>query len=754
MIRAFSISPGGDRGRLRGWLRGSLAGLCELQLLRERQELRVRRALRAGETTDEDEEEAALEAAEQMDSLPELMWELEQQVGGLRLDGGGTCGDMAETDSWPSSGFHEPTSPGIPPDSPASFCGNGFPSFQSVPEAFPRSDHTEARMHYASERPKSAGDIGLGGASPCRGGRGMVPRSYSAPYSSSQDYSADSHARYHADRRSREVDPFLFPSPLHAVSLQNPTVCQSQLRSRHYEDAPYPGYAGKAASGMDLYVASPEDYQPFPETTHWRKVENYMLSLVHRRGPLVRASKPRTSLNAEPGKGVARQNSLCKRPSEPERKPQSSPGVSPCGYESSAMPNKGWPPWDCSVEGENSQPSNLCNPPHSSLRKPPKLQVASAHPRSLSMDHYERNYAPASNSNYPDALRFEASPHEGGTVTPPPAFRTGSPRQPTPDSDFQGPQYEGGDGFEKRPAQAEDSGCQMVNAQYIPAQMVPRPQPSHRPPKKKPPPLCKVRSVELSPERCPGRTRGSALKKCRFPEEGGDASKHAARKGSPRSKKAPRSQSENSLLNKQASIERTVTKYHTVDREEVALSRGSRQRRPPVGAYRKWRSTAEICQDEIPPSDPYRVPKRSKKSSKGPLMPPLPRPASPSTRHVLYGYTGSDSEYSAERLPVQRAPVCEPEDDLSGYAGNCYGESESSLSEAESPGSSDTDESDSDESGGLVWPQQLSPRVVSSTGAGNNGGQPKVFVKIKASHALKKKILRFRTGSLKVMTTV
>ncbi|KAJ1107066.1 hypothetical protein NDU88_004463 [Pleurodeles waltl] len=752
MIRAFSISPGGDRSRLRGWLRGSLAGLCELQLLRDRQELRVRKALRGGETTEEDEEEAALEAAEQMDSLPELMWELEQQVGGLRLDGGGISSDMAETDSWPSSGFHEPASPGIPPDSPASFCGNGFPSFQSVPEGYPRTDHAEARLQYASERPKSAGDIGLGGASPSRGSRGMVPRSFSAPYSSSQDYSADSHMRFHSDRRSREVDPFLFPSPLHAVSLQNPTISQSQLRSRHYEDTSYPGYSGKHSSGMDQYGTTPEDYQPFPEPTQWRKVENYMLNLIHRRGPLVRASKPRTSINTEPGKGVARQNSLCKRPSESERKGQSSPGVSQGAYESSAMTNKMWPPWDGGVEGESSQPTNLCIQPHSSLRKPPKLQVASAHPRSLSMDHYERNYSPASPSNYPDSIHFEASPHGGGNGSPPPPFRSGSPRLATPDKDFPLPPYEDGDEFEKHPISTEDSGCQMVNAHYIPAQVAPRSQQSHRPAKKKPPPLNKVRSVELSPERCPPRTRGTAPKKCRFPEEGGESSKHGVRKGSPRSKKTPRSQSENSLMNKQASLDRTVTKYHTVDREEVAQSRGSRQRRPPIGAYRKWRSTAEICQDEVTPSDPYRGSKRSRKATKA--MPPPPGSASPAGRHMLYGYTGSDSEYSAERLPVPRAPVCEPEEDLSGYTGNCYGESESSLSEADSPGSSDTDESDSDESGGLVWPQQLSPRVVSSTGAGNNGGQPKVFVKIKASHALKKKILRFRTGSLKVMTTV
>lgn len=46
MIRAFSFPASPERSRLRAWLEGTLAGLCELHLLRERQERRVRQALR------------------------------------------------------------------------------------------------------------------------------------------------------------------------------------------------------------------------------------------------------------------------------------------------------------------------------------------------------------------------------------------------------------------------------------------------------------------------------------------------------------------------------------------------------------------------------------------------------------------------------------------------------------------------------------------------------------------------------------
>lgn len=105
----------------------------------------------------------------------------------------------------------------------------------------------------------------------------------------------------------------------------------------------------------------------------------------------------------------------------------------------------------------------------------------------------------------------------------------------------------------------------------------------------------------------------------------------------------------------------------------------------------------------------------------------------------------------------QRAPLCQEED---GYAATAPAESESSTSEVYSPASSSLS-SDSDESGGLVWPQQLPPCFPSTSScspspqtAANATSQPKAFVKIKASHALKRKILRFRSGSLKVMTTV
>ncbi|XP_029427261.1 dapper homolog 3 isoform X2 [Rhinatrema bivittatum] len=709
------------------------------------------------------------------DARTERMWELVQRVEDLRLDAENSCGEVVETDSWPSSGFCESASPVLPSESPASVFGECFSSFPSVAGSYSRIGHTEARIHFANERPKSAGDLGHGEKDGSGGtARIMVPRSFSAPYSSSQDYTSDAAPHYQA-RGARE--PF-YPSPLHAVTLQNLLACSSPLRGAGYKDASFAAYpeggVAAATEDMDAYGACPSDFQFFPGPSHCRRVENYMLALIHRRGQPTRSSKPpRTSLNPEPGRGLARQNSQCKRPlelrgplcerkypSQGERGDTPSPGA----YENSGgVAGRIWASWDAGADAVSatkspvtSQASEVFSPPHLSLKKPPKLQASAAHLRAASMDHYP----PSASCPLPDGRGFDSPLNETNSSLPQPFSRHGAGAP-----NLHSPANEGRPGYEpceKRPPlmamEEEEGGAQMVSAQYIPAQVAPRLQAAHRNARRKPPPLCKGRSVELSPEHCPANARerqragavAAAPRKCHFTEEEGDGGKRGGRKGSPRGKKTIRSQSENSLLNKHAAPDRTATKYHTVDREEVAQSKPAQQRRQNAAAYRKWRSTAEICRDEASPSDPYRAPKRSKKLAKG----LAPGSVSPGPRNLLYGYTESDSEFSADCGAGRQAPpVCEPEDEVRGFAAPCYGESGSSLSEAESPAFSSCS-SDTDESGGLVWPQQLSPQVVSSTGPGNSGGQPKVFVKIKASHALKKKIMRFRTGSLKVMTTV
>ncbi|KAF3848222.1 hypothetical protein F7725_021250 [Dissostichus mawsoni] len=197
------------------------------------------------------------------------------------------------------------------------------------------------------------------------------------------------------------------------------------------------------------------------------------------------------------------------------------------------------------------------------------------------------------------------------------------------------------------------------------------------------------------------------------------------------SSKTSRSQSENSLLGQRLLPER---RYSTTERHQGKTDQNTRVPGPQGGVgneSRRWCSNLELSQDE------------GEEAAAG------IRRALRKARHC---------SHSQQQDFQQRAPLCRGEEGYNGPA-----ESESSMSEVYSPASSSLS-SDSDDFGGLVWPQQLPPRLASSsssssplpktTATANVNVQPKAFVKIKASHALKKKILRFRSGSLKVMTTL
>ncbi|XP_055993051.1 dapper homolog 3 isoform X1 [Sorex fumeus] len=629
MIRAFSFPVSPERGRLRGWLEGSLAGLCELHWLRERQEYRVQQALRlaqpgAGgaeaedeEDGDEDEDAAAARRAaaaleEQLEALPGLIWGLEQQLGDLSLESGGL-----DQESGRSSGCYEdPSSTGGMDSPPSTYCGDsGF----SGSGSYGRLGPSEPRGIYASERPKSLGDA-CPSAPEVISARPAVPRSFSAPYPTG----AGPEGCSSAERRTR-AGPFLTPSPLHAVALRSPRPCGR-----------VPGDSSDAAAAAG------------------RPLDGYISALLRRRRRRG-AGQPRTSPGGADG-APRRQNSVRQRPPD-------------------------------------------ASPPPGGARPAPELPGERPGVR------------PAS----PAALgRAWASQWESEVAPEPPA----PPAAPEPpDSPAEG---------------------RLVKAQYIPgAQAATRGLPG-RAARRKAPPLTRGRSVEQSPPRERPRAAG---RRGRLAEASG-------RRGSPRARKAARSQSETSLLGRAAAAPPVPPKYPTAEREEPRPPRPRRGPAPTLaaqaaGSCRRWRSTAEIDAADGRRGRP-RAP-----SARGPG--PGPSPSVP-PRRLLYGCAGSDSECSTGRLgPLgRRGPA----------GGGADGESESSASDGESPAFSSAASSDSDGSGGLVWPQQLVAATAAAAGPGAaaGGGAPagpaKVFVKIKASHALKKKILRFRSGSLKVMTTV
>ncbi|MGH0184712.1 UNVERIFIED_CONTAM: hypothetical protein FKN15_015904 [Acipenser sinensis] len=294
-------------------------------------------------------------------------------------------------------------------------------------------------------------------------------------------------------------------------------------------------------------------------------------------------------------------------------------------------------------------------------------------------------------------------------------------------------------------SQSLDEGGQMVNAQYIPAQK----QTVKLRKGGKNIKIVKVRSAtlkprmhtELIPEICPEKPRMVA-KKCRFPEEVSNPHK-TAKKGTSKAKKGSSFQPEGSLCTRQASSTSKPTARHHGHGRETVVAKPKYKR----SDYRRCKTIAEVPYEEVL----RRARRRQKKEILGQVSAVYLRPNAQYSSP--YAYIGSDSEYSAECASLFHSTVLDTsEDEKSNYTTNCFGDSESSLSEVDFAGESTTS-SDTDESGGLAWPQFGNPAAPVAPSE-MTSAQAKAFVKIKASHNLKKKILRFRTGSLKLMTTV
>ncbi|XP_030621062.1 dapper 1-B [Chanos chanos] len=183
-----------------------------------------------------------------------------------------------------------------------------------------------------------------------------------------------------------------------------------------------------------------------------------------------------------------------------------------------------------------------------------------------------------------------------------------------------------------------------------------------------------------------------------------------------------RSQSEDSLWSRGSRGILLKHRYYTVDRG-MGCHHGNHSHLHSSG-QRRWSSSADLSQEEVESV------LRWEPTAFGHTHLPYRTHV-----HTLPQYTGQNGR-------AGQGSIIEP------TPGNG---SDSSLSEAYSPASSSLS-SDSDESSGLVWPQQLPPCLAPSSASSNL--PPNSGVKIKASHALKKKIMRFRSGSLKMMTTV
>ncbi|KAM4589502.1 dapper homolog 3 [Fundulus diaphanus] len=658
MQRALSFPATVERSRTKERLEASLAGLCELELRRQRQECLVLGALALGEPLAQDGSRGELECfsswgqenltlRRQLSALHSSPWglmqALEQQVGDLKIDVDDGCCEGAQRDagdSRPSSGFYD-SSEGQSPKGKSS----------SAEPAEPASSWI-----YTNDRPKSLGDsFMLHGELDAPVIRPNLPRSFSAPH-----------------------------PPLEGIveegSVEDSWRWDPSIASHIWQQQPA------------------EDQIPEEDYQQAFRVEGYILSLIQRYALLPRPCQPRTTLTPDPvycgASGHSSQHRRTPSLTTEQRLPD--PHPQPHADLSANLKRQEWG----------------CDLPEGEAR------------RAEAPSFEDSCYLPLS---YPQS---RPNPLTGRLPSPLPSLEPNCGVgnldlccEPTSPQHYLHPQ----------PSVYQVHN--LVSAQYIPGQACHAPV---RSPRHYKPEQSKANRAAASPDQPNSKSR--APKK----------SHNDRQKSKKASNKTNRSQSENSLPGQKAVPDR---RYSTTERRPGRTNLGQNQSQvtaPQVAnkghsGSRRWCSNLELSQDEGEVQNAAQANKRV-------------------SRKARHGHSCAQShshQQHAQRWQQDSqalAPLCQSEE---GYAGAAPAESESSMSEVYSPPSSSLS-SDSDESGGLVWPQQLPPRLASTSSSSSASPQatasattqPKAFVKIKASHALKKKILRFRTGSLKVMTTV
>ncbi|KAK2847000.1 hypothetical protein Q5P01_009999 [Channa striata] len=649
MIRAFSFPVTVERSRTKQRLEASLAGLCELELRKQRQQCLVLGALALGDPLPQDRCRAELAGfsswgqenltlRRQLSALQSSPWglmqTLEQQVEELRIDtnAGGYDGAQGDTgDSRPSSGFYES-------------CEG-----QSPKGRFCSTEPAESVSHWAynNDRPRSVDPLELNGELDVPVLHVTLPRSFSAPHPPLEGIAEE----------ATGADSWQWDLNGHGPAWQQ----------QHAEDQ----------------VTEEAYQQAF-------RVEGYILSLIQRHTVSPRPCQPRTTLSPDPPYCSASGHGTLQR-----RTPHTTEQHIPDSHlqlSVDLLANPHSQSWGCDLlEGE------ACGGEAPSLDDDCYLAL----PNPQSRPHSLAGRLPSPLPSLDPNCGFGSLDH---------CCEPASPQHLYPQPSI----------YHKH---------NLVSAHYIPGQACCAPvrSPRHYNPEQ-------PKYTQHSPDHINSRSKSS--KKI-----------HNERQRSKKSSsKTSRCQSENSLLGQRVLPER---RYSTTERHQSRGQTAGLQ----VGSHsesRPWCSNLELSQDE---GDTHMGQAHKRPPQKACL--------------AQTGLQSQPQRYQQQQQHTQRwhsdfqerTPSCQGK---AGYAAAAaHAESESSMSEVYSPASSSLS-SDSDESGGLVWPQQLPPRLPSTSSptspspqaAKNSSTPPKAFVKIKASHALKKKILRFRSGSLKVMTTV
>lgn len=619
-------------------------------------------------------------------------------------------------------------------------------------------------------------------------------------------------------------DVYRYPSPLHAVAVQSPIYFQSlanQLKDDASLSKPCDA-SGEVGQKLEQPLVPQSTSWPATSAPPSKKLDSYIFGLLQRRAQPMRTNKPRTSINTDPSKSILRQASLCVRQAATGQSPGWSAEVKP-NWQATlqsggtlstdanvASPQKQWSTEAKSELSETAVMSVMSQAPVSqaqngyiitqdinsnSLLKKKTSTSGKGHPLtpSLSKDsedtsspnavlspkHAKHLYSPAMEDRKSAAQAVK-------TATPKKASSKTASMAPTVSATVSVCLKDDRSTLERvslgSSSQSQDEGNQMVSAQYIPAQ---KQAVKLRKGGGKNVKIVKVKSTTTTTSKSrshveqtadvaaaavsaivtgPHRERHrSGSKKPRHSEDLHYVHAHRSSKkassSSSRAKRIPASIPEGRILDKHVvSTHRSVSSRHHGHhghhghREPVVVAKPKHKRND----YRRLRAIAEVPYDEA-----FRRAHRRQKRELLNQMGNMYHVPSNAPFTSPYAYVGSDSEYSAECASLFHSTILDTsEDERSNYTTNCFGDSESSHSEAEyvdeSTTTSDSEESGSGGGGGGAsnWPQFSHGASGAVHPQEMTAAQAKAFVKIKASHNLKKRILRFRSGSLKLMTTV
>ncbi|XP_041668195.1 dapper homolog 1 [Cheilinus undulatus] len=730
--------------------------------------------------------------------------ELDRQISDLRLDTERSH-DPPETDSRPSSGFYELS------DGALGSLSNSSNSVFS--ECFCSTTETDGRLLSTDELVSCLDCDGLiGGFCDDSAFCGTVRRSLSAPQPPTIDPAPpDSQSKFQCDLVAPNgSEVYRYPSPLHAVAVQSPVFLQKvspDAVSREEEGG---------ALKIDCVPQSSSWTAPSSSSLTQKRLDGYILGLLQRRAPPPRTNRPRTSISAEASKSVLRP-ALCGRQlSAPcpgggalwgaELRQPRLPGGG--GGAMISSPQRTVELQSPRLSFENAPDHLLRDCPLlvvSHIDSSPLLQpVQRLLPPSDTPPKDQRELGRPKDNSAPKETKAPCAPLEESQLLRPPPNITQTPlAPPTSPPSMQTGCTETSVSGNNDIFAFIDTGGRGINDD---TKATPPQQQNVRlsqtgnatgavgainavgAVRAKSAGLQTSQTAEYSEPSSRRRGEGphlrSGTKKTRLSEDKGSAHIRASRRAAggvkgltpSRIKHLPAPIPEGRVLDRHTpdsprdhhhnnhhhrhrhhgnhhhgnhhhSANRHHHGHHHHGRDPVVVVAKPKYKR---SVYRRLRTTAELPYDEAL--------RRAQRRQRKELLSHCNRFFSaerPMNSPYSAYMAGSDSEYSAECASLFHSTIADTsEDERSNYTANRFGDSESSGDEYvdESAATSDTEESGGG-GAGRGW-SHLEAAGGRATGQEVTSAQTDAFVKIKASHTLKKKILRFRGGSLKLMTTV